>query len=232
MSSMLRVCVACNTAPAPRKSSPLNTAWLIVWYIPAISASEASNGCPECRNISAAPRPHEDDADVLDAVVGEQAFQVMLHQRVEHAQHGGDRADRQHGDTPPVGRRAEKIEEHAGQPVDAGLDEYAGHDRRDVAGRRRMRHRQPDVQWNDAGLDAETDEKEDERRIARAVGHFVAERMEADKTVVAGRPEQQEKPEHDAARTDVRHDEVEHTGVTGLLLFVLEADEAIGSSAP
>ena len=30
ISSMLRVCVACRTAPAPRKSSALKMAWLMV----------------------------------------------------------------------------------------------------------------------------------------------------------------------------------------------------------
>ena len=36
----------------------------------------------------------EDDADVLDGVIGEQPLQVVLHQRVEHAQHRGDAAQR------------------------------------------------------------------------------------------------------------------------------------------
>ena len=31
--------------------------------------------------------PHQDDADVLHAVVRKQTLQVMLHQRIEHAQH-------------------------------------------------------------------------------------------------------------------------------------------------
>ena len=56
-SSMLRVWVAWTTAPAPRNSSALNTAWLTVWYSPATNASAASSGWPVCRNMSAAPRP-------------------------------------------------------------------------------------------------------------------------------------------------------------------------------
>ena len=38
----------------------------------------------------------EDDADVLDRVIGEQALEVVLHQRVENAHHRGDAAERQH----------------------------------------------------------------------------------------------------------------------------------------
>ena len=40
------------------------------------------------------PQADEDDADVLDRAVGEQALQVALHQRREHAQHRGDRRRR------------------------------------------------------------------------------------------------------------------------------------------
>src|SRR5207237_261674 len=36
------------------------------------------------------PEPDEDDSDVLDRVIGEQALEVMLHERVEHAEEGGD----------------------------------------------------------------------------------------------------------------------------------------------
>ena len=29
--------------------------------------------------------PDENDSDILDAVIGQQAFEIVLHQRVEHA---------------------------------------------------------------------------------------------------------------------------------------------------
>lgn len=38
-------------------------------------------------------KPDEDDADVLDGVISEQPFDVVLHERVEHAQRGRDPAD-------------------------------------------------------------------------------------------------------------------------------------------
>ena len=37
----------------------------------------------------------EDEADVLDRRIGEDALQVVLHQGVEDAEHGGDAAERQ-----------------------------------------------------------------------------------------------------------------------------------------
>ena len=38
----------------------------------------------------------EDDADILDRVIGEQPLQIVLHQRIEHAHHAGDAGERQH----------------------------------------------------------------------------------------------------------------------------------------
>ena len=43
----------------------------------------------------------EDDADILDRVIGEQALQIVLHQRVEHAHDAGDAGERQHQHAPP-----------------------------------------------------------------------------------------------------------------------------------
>ena len=78
---------------------------------------------------------------------------------------------RQDRDAPPVRRRAQEIEQHPRQPVDAGLDDHAGQQRRDVAGRDRVRLRQPDVQRHDARLDAEAEQEQQKRRVAPARGH-------------------------------------------------------------
>ena len=48
---------------------------------------------------------HDDDADILDAVVGEQALQVVLHQRVQDPHDAGHPGDRQHHEAPPPVRR-------------------------------------------------------------------------------------------------------------------------------
>ena len=34
-------------------------------------------------------QPEEDDADVLDAVIGEEPFEIVLHQRIQHTEDGG-----------------------------------------------------------------------------------------------------------------------------------------------
>ena len=43
----------------------------------------------------------EDDADILDRVIGEQALEVVLHQCIEHAEYGGDAAEEQHDHSRP-----------------------------------------------------------------------------------------------------------------------------------
>ena len=54
---------------------------------PGNQASVASSGCPVCRKISDAPNPIRYDANVLDAVISQQPFEVVFHQRVKHPQH-------------------------------------------------------------------------------------------------------------------------------------------------
>ena len=94
----------------------------------------------------------EDDADVLDRVVGEQALQVVLHQRVQHAEHRGGAAEHQDHHAPPPGGRPEQVEHDAHEAVDRDLGHDPAHQRRDVARRRRVGERQPDVQRHEPGL--------------------------------------------------------------------------------
>ena len=47
------------------------------------------------------PQADEDDADILHRVIGEQALQIVLHQRVEHAHDAGDAGKREHHHAPP-----------------------------------------------------------------------------------------------------------------------------------
>ena len=129
---------------------------------------------------------HQDDADVFDAVIGQQPFQVVLHQGIQHAEHGGNRADGQHRHAPPHRWIAEKIKKHPRHAVDTHLDEHAGHERGHVAGRDRMSGRQPGVQRHDARLDAEADQEQQKRGVARTGGHPVrifGQRMKAGKGV-------------------------------------------------
>ena len=72
-------------------------------------------------------KPNQDDPDVLDAVVRQQALQIVLHQRIQHAQQRRQHARSQDQDSRPRRRRVEEIEEYQRHPVDAGLDHDAGH---------------------------------------------------------------------------------------------------------
>ena len=96
----------------------------------------------------------EDQADVLDGRIGEHPLQVVLHQGVEDAEHGGGRAEGKHQRRPPPRGRADEIEDDADEGVDRDLGHDAAHQRRDVARRGRMGERQPGVERHDAGLRA------------------------------------------------------------------------------
>ena len=64
-------------------------------------------------------KAHQDDADVFDTVIGQQTFEIMVHQRVKHAQQRRDRADDQQRHAPPQGRGSKEIKVHPRQPVNA-----------------------------------------------------------------------------------------------------------------
>ncbi|MFN8634577.1 MAG: hypothetical protein U0893_12025 [Chloroflexota bacterium] len=79
--SRLRVWTAWRTAPAPRKSSPLNAAWFRAQQSSQASANAASAGCPSAASSSSALHAHEHDPDVLDAAERQQPLQIVLDQR-------------------------------------------------------------------------------------------------------------------------------------------------------
>ena len=107
--------------------------------------------------------PEQDDADILDAAVGQQALEVMLRHRKQHAEHAARRTDRDQQPAPPGLRRAEQGQ-YANQPVDADLDHRAGHQCRGMARRDRMCFRQPDMHWDDTRLRAKADQRQDENQ--------------------------------------------------------------------
>ncbi len=91
-------------------------------------------------------KAHEDDADVLDRAVGEKAFDVLFHHGVQNSRDGGDAAKEEHDHARRPGRRPQQVEYDADETVDRDLGHDAAHQRRNVAGSRRMRERQPNVQ--------------------------------------------------------------------------------------
>ena len=121
---------------------------------------------PVALEHQARPDPDEDDADVLDRVKGEQPLEIVLHEGVEHPEQRRDGAQAEHEAAPPRGPAREQVDRDAEQAVDAHLDHDAGHQRRHVARRDGMRHRQPHVQRDETGLGAEPEERQHEGRVA------------------------------------------------------------------
>ena len=111
--------------------------------------------------------PDEDDPDVLDRVIGEQTLQIMLHQRVEHAEHGGDASDGKHDQARPPRRFADQIEHDPDEAIDGDFGHHSTHQRRNMAWRCRMRERQPDVQRHETGLRARSQERKEEHQGRR-----------------------------------------------------------------
>ena len=154
------------------------------------------------------PDAHEDDADVLHAVVREQAFQVVLHQRVEHPQHRRSRAENQDERAPPGWSGREPVECQTQESVDPELDHHARHERGNVRRRDGVGARQPDVEGDHPRLRAEADqaEREDDgggARIDRGrVGGPVAELQ---RRARAGKEEERG---DDARGRGVGHDEI------------------------
>src|SRR5450432_1581695 len=72
---------------------------------------------------------HDDDADVFDAVVGQETLEIVLLKRVQNTDQPRDYAHGENHGSGPQGRLPEEVEEYAGHPVDSALDHYARHER-------------------------------------------------------------------------------------------------------
>jgi hypothetical protein len=81
----------------------------------------------------------DDDADVLDRRVREQAFHVRLHGGEDHTEERSRQAEGERDDAPPPDLRMEEIEHDAQEPVDRGLEHHAAHQRRHRRWCRRVR---------------------------------------------------------------------------------------------
>ena len=106
------------------------------------------------------PDSGEDDADVLDRRVREQALHVHLHGRVDDAEQRRQQAEHQRGDAPPPELDMEQVERHPQETVDRCLQHDGGQQRGDRRGCRRMRFRQPDVQRQEPRLGTESGQRE------------------------------------------------------------------------
>ena len=150
----------------------------------------------------------------------------MLHQRVEHSQQSRRHAQPQHHGSHPERRRSVEIEEDARHAVDAGLDDDARHQRRNIAGRNRVRLGKPDVQRNHARLHAEAKKEKQKNRALLERRHARSQQVEAGEIQAAAGGSENQKRDQQQAGAGVRHDQEKHSGVARLFLFVLEADQA------
>ncbi len=111
--------------------------------------------------------PDEDDPDILHRVIGQQPLEIVLHQRVEHAEHGRDAAEREHDAGWATSRLAEQIEDDAHEAIDGDLGHHAANQGGDMARRGRVGERQPDMQRHETGLRSGADQREHQRQGLR-----------------------------------------------------------------
>ena len=157
------------------------------------------------------PEADKDDADILDGRIGQQPFEVALHQRIENTHHRGDAAERQHHHARGPIRTAEQIEHHADEAVDRHLGHHAAHQRRDVTGRGRMGQRQPDMERHQAGLGARAKQHQHQHQGRRGAGM----RRGADgvKAVVAGGTGEEAKRQQQRQRAKTGHHQIDIAGL-------------------
>ncbi len=80
--------------------------------------------------VSAAEKNHrepdadQDNADVLDRMVREQALQIVLHQREQHAEQRSRRAEQKHGQAPLPADAADEIVDHAHHAINCRLQHH------------------------------------------------------------------------------------------------------------
>ena len=162
------------------------------------------------------PQSEQDDPDVLDAVVREQPFEIVLHQRVQHTQTGARRAEGNDNGAPPRWAGREPLETQTHQSVDPELDHHARHERRDRGRRDRMGPREPHVERDHSRLGPEADQPEGEdepsgQRIEGARGRGPV--IERQRSAVTG--EQQER-HGDGGGRGVSHHQVDPSGTSHL----------------
>src|SRR3990170_6554269 len=90
--------------------------------------------------------------DVLDRRIGEQPFEVVLQEGVDHAHYRGEETEDKHDPAPPPVRYLKEVERDPQQSVDGDLEHGPAHKGGDIARRGGMRLGEPRVQGEDAGL--------------------------------------------------------------------------------
>ena len=142
----------------------------------------------------------------------------MLAQGKHHAQHAGNRSRRQQQAAPPH-RRMRQQRADTDKTVNADFNEHAGHQRRNVTRRHRVRARQPHVQRHNTGLETETDHRQQEDGRGRPRHHRrVRQRRQRERARHASHDGKQREQEE---RGRVRGDQIDpaHLAHRGVLVF-------------
>ena len=168
----------------------------------------------------------ENDPHVLDRVIGEQPLQVVLHQRVEHTEQRRNGPQAQHDPAPPRRATTEQIEGNTHEPVDPHLDDHAGQQRGDMARRDRMRHWQPHMERDHAGLGPEADQREEKDHVAG--GGWERRRPHRGKRARHVPASEDQERGHQGREPGVRHREVPVGSANGAVLVMLDEDQEVG----
>ena len=164
-------------------------------------------------------KTEQDDPDVLDAGIRKEPLEIVLHERIQDAEQRREPSQRQNDHAPREPGHAQTERTDADDSVDAGLDQHAGHQRRNTGRRRRVGIRQPHVERDDARLHAEPEDEKREQPVTD--GPDGDARQQRRKRQRCRRDRQRHEPGDQTAGADVRHDQVQVGGATagGLFMF-------------
>ena len=152
MRSISRVPATWMTEPAPRKSSALKSAWFRTCSSAPVMPSRIRMLVAGCLADQGHPDPHEDDADIFDAVICQQPFKIML--PMAKATPTTPEMTPGRAGEPPTRAAVWKNESVRISPYIPTLIR-SRHGRRDVTGSVGVGRREPDMKRHDAGFHAE-----------------------------------------------------------------------------
>ena len=171
----------------------------------------------------------QNDADVLDGVIGQQALDVMLLQGESHAEDRRDRTEDHDHKAPPDlnARGGEQVETNLEDAEDTDLDHAAGHEGTHVGRRLRMSLGQPAVQRDDTGLGAKTKEGEHEAHGCDRGAELRSAEIRKGKRAT-GEVGHGKETRHDEHKAHVRDHKVAPTAVEGVLVLLDHDQEVRG----
>ena len=153
----------------------------------------------------------KDDPDILDGVIGEQALEIVLHQRVEDAQHASGAGEHKDEHAPPPHRRTEQIEHDPDKAVDRDLGHHPAHQSGDMTRGGGMGERQPGMQRNETRLGAGANQHKDQHK--RGDGGWRRGRPDRVETVSSAGSRKQAERKQERQRAEARHHEIDVAGM-------------------